>query len=330
MRVKLISLALGAFLLLGAGQAFAAEKLLVYTSMKESLMNKLKEGFERANPGISLSYQSAGAGMIMSKLASERSSGRILADVVWTSEVPDFYVMKKEGILEAYIPPEIKHVLNPFTDYDGSFTAIRLGTLGIAYNTDRIKTPPASWADLTKPEYRNAFSIANPALSGTSYMSVALLASKFGWEYFERLAANGAKIGTDSGRVVTETASGLIAACLAVDYITNDKITKGDSIALAYPPEMLVVPSPAAIMKDSQSPGAAKKFVDYLLSADAQAIIASAGTIPVRSGVPMPGEFNLPNPDDALRRAIPIDYVHLMEQKDDIVKRFTETLRSGQ
>jgi iron(III) transport system substrate-binding protein len=45
----------------------------------------------------------------------------------------------------------MKDLVNPFDDYDGSFTAARLGTLGIVINTDKIKTPPTQWSDLLKP-----------------------------------------------------------------------------------------------------------------------------------------------------------------------------------
>ncbi len=37
------------------------------------------------------------------------------------------------------------------------------------------KTPPASWNDLLKPEYKGLFSIAKPALSGTAFVSVGML-----------------------------------------------------------------------------------------------------------------------------------------------------------
>ena len=113
-------------------------KLVIYTSMKESLISGIVEGFKKKNPGIEVDYQSAGAGKLMAKIAAERQSGHILADVIWTSEVPDFYQMKKDGILEVYKPSNLKEILNPFEDYDGSFTAARLGTLGIAVNTDKI------------------------------------------------------------------------------------------------------------------------------------------------------------------------------------------------
>ena len=68
---------------------------------------------------------------------------------------------------------------NPLPDYDGSFTAVRLGTLGIAYNTRHVKEAPKTWDDLKKPAFKGAFGIANPALSGTAYMSVAVLRNNF-------------------------------------------------------------------------------------------------------------------------------------------------------
>ena len=307
--------------------AEGGKKLIIYTSMKESLISGIVEGFKKKNPGIEVDYQSAGAGKLMAKIAAERQSGHILADIIWTSEVPDFYSMKKEGILEQYKTPLLNEILNPFEDYDGSFTAARLGTLGIAINTDKIKTPPAQWSDLLKPEYKGAFGIADPALSGTSYMSVALLEKQFGWEFFEKLHGNQARIGKGSGQVVDDTASGELAASLAVDYITNDKIKKGAHIALYYPPELLVVPSPVAIFKGTGKLDAAKKFVDYLLGPEAQALIAAEGTLSVRSDVKSPEKFKLPPAAEALKRSIRIDYNEALATKEATIKKFTEILQ---
>ena len=310
-----------------AAPAAGGNKLIIYTSMKESLIGGIVEGFKKKNPGIEVDYQSAGAGKLMAKIAAERQSGKILADIIWTSEVPDFYSMKKEGILEQYKTPLFKEILNPFDDYDGHFTAARLGTLGIAINTDKIKTPPAQWSDLFKPEFKGAFGVADPALSGTAYMSVALLEKQFGWPFFEKLRANGARIGKGSGQVIDDTASGELGASLAVDYITYDKIKKGAHIALYYPPELLIAPSPVAIFKGGQNIDAAKKFVDYLLSKEAQTLIAAEGTLSVRADVPSPEKLKLPPAADALKRSIKIDYVKMMESKKDTIKKFTDTLQ---
>jgi iron(III) transport system substrate-binding protein len=309
-----------------AAPATGGKKLIIYTSMKESLIGGIVEGFKKKNPGIEVDYQSAGAGKLMAKIAAERQSGKILADIIWTSEVPDFYNMKKEGILEQYKTPLLKDIVNPFDDYDGYFTAARLGTLGIAINTDKIKTPPAQWSDLFKPEYKGAFGIADPALSGTAYMSVALLEKQFGWEFFDKLRANGARIGKGSGQVVDDTASGELSASLAVDYITYDKIEKGAHIALYYPPELLLAPSPVAIFKGGNV-DAAKKFVDYLLDKEAQTLIAGEGTLSVRADVKSPEKLKLPASADALKRSIKIDYVKMMDSKKEMIKKFTDTLQ---
>lgn len=329
MSKRMVSLVLAGVLVLGAaGFAGAASKLIVYTSMKESLIGQLRETFIKQNPGLDMDYQSAGAGKLMAKIAAERESGKILADVLWTSEVPDFYQLRQQGILEKYVSPETKHTVNPLADFDGSFTPARIGTLGIAYNTRFVKEPPKSWQDLFKPAFKGAFGIANPGLSGTAYVSVAMLEKAFGWEYFQKLRANGAKMGKGSGQVVDDTASGDLVASLAVDYITNDKIEKGATLALVYPPEVLAIPSPVAIFKGTPNLEAAKKFVDFLLSKPGQEIIVQEGTLPVRSDVVVPAKFGLPSPDDAVKRAIKVDYLKMIAEKEATIKKFTEIMQS--
>jgi iron(III) transport system substrate-binding protein len=325
---RMLALALGFAAAAGyASIAVAQQKLYVYTSMKESMIGELKNAFAKKHPDVKLDYQSAGAGKLMAKIAAERESGKILADVLWTSEVPDFYQLKQQGLLQPYVPAEIKALVNPLPDYDGSFTAVRLGTLGIAYNTRVVKDPPKTWQDLTKPQFKGAYGIANPALSGTAYMSVALLGKQFGWGYFEGLRANGAKMGKGSGQVVDDTASGDLVASLAVDYITLDKVDKGATIALVYPPEMLVIPSPIAIFKGSPNAEAAKKFVDFLLSKEGQTIIANEGTLPVRTDVKTPDKYKLPPADEAIKRSIKADYPQMMADKEATIKKFTEIMQ---
>lgn len=309
-------------------QSGSKNKLVIYTSMKESLIGGIIEGFKKKYPDIEVDYQSAGAGKIMAKLEAERQSGHLLADIIWTSEVPDFYEMKKQGLLEVFKPEALSEVLNPFDDYDGSFTAARLGTLGIVINTDKVGTPPAGWENiLTDPTYKNSFGIADPALSGTALMSVALLEKQFGWDYFINLKNNGAKKSKGSGRVVDDTADGNLNACLGVDYITAAKIDKGAHLQMVYPNELLMVPSPVAIFKDAPNKEAAKKFVEYLLSQEAQQKVADAGTVPVRNDVVMPGQYNLPVPEEALAKGIKIDYNEVLAHKEDTVQKFSDLFK---
>ena len=306
----------------------SANKLVIYTSMKESLIGGIVEGFKAKYPDIDVDWQSAGAGKIMAKLEAERQSGHLMADIIWTSEVPDFYQMKNEGLLEQYTPAGFNEVLNPFDDYDGSFTAARLGTLGIVINTNKIKTPPESWETIaTDANYKNSFGIADPALSGTAFMSIALLEKQFGWDYIVRLHDNGATKSKGSGRVVDDTAEGILNACLGVDYITAVKIDKGSPLKMVYPKELLMVPSPVAIFKEAEHKDAAKKFVDYLISQEAQQKVADAGTVPVRRDVTLPEKYNLPKPEDALANGIKINYSEVLANKDETVRKFSHLFK---
>lgn len=312
----------------GTNDKNSANKLVIYTSMKESLIGGIVEGFKAKYPAIEVDWQSAGAGKIMAKLEAERQSGHLMADIIWTSEVPDFYQMKNDGLLEKYQPAGFEELLNPFDDYDGSFTAARLGTLGIVININKVQTPPASWETIaTDPLYKNSFGIADPALSGTAFMSIALLEKQFGWDYIIRLHDNGATKSKGSGRVVDDTSDGVLNACLGVDYITAGKIDKGAPLRMVYPKELLMVPSPVAIFKDADHKDNAKKFVDYLMTQEAQQKVADAGTVPVRRDVNMPERYNLPDPEDALNNGIKINYSEVLENKDEIVKRFSNLFK---
>ncbi|MBR3623394.1 MAG: extracellular solute-binding protein, partial [Selenomonadaceae bacterium] len=195
--------------------------------------------------------------------------------------------------------------------------------------TDKIQTLPDSWEEIvTNPVYKNSFGIADPALSGTSFMSIALLEKQFGWDYIVRLRQNGATKSKGSGQVVDSTASGELNACLGVDYIAKSKIDKGAHITMIYPKELLMVPSPIAIFKNSPNADNAKAFVDYVLSEEAQEKVAEAGTVPVRKKVKLPKGCSLPTPEEAMERGIKVNYVEVLAKKDKIISKFSELFKN--
>ena len=322
--VVLIGLAL---LPAAAASAQAGEKLMVYTSMKESLIGKLRDAFAKKHPEVAFDYYSAGAGKLMAKVAAERQAGKLTVDVLWHSEVPDFYQLKQESVWEKYVSPEAKVVESTVKDPEGFFTPARLGTLAIAYNTKKVSAGPKSWQDMLDARFKDGFAIANPALSGTAMMSVALLVNTFGWDYIQKLKGNGAKIGAGSGQVVDDTASGDFKASLAPDYIAIDKIEKGATMGIVFPKEMLVVPSPIAIFKGTPNLKAAQKFVDFLLSKEGQSIVASEGTLPIRADVAVDTAYGLVKADEAVRRAMKADYLKVMAEKETIIQKFTQIMR---
>ncbi|HLO75225.1 MAG TPA: ABC transporter substrate-binding protein [Magnetospirillum sp.] len=308
-------------------EALAEQKVVVYTSIKTSLIGELQAAFTAKHPDIRMEYLSAGAGKVMAKIVAEHRAGRINADVLWSSEVPDFYDLRARGVLLPYEPADRQARIEPLPDNGGTFTTARLSLMGIAYNIHSVKNPPEQWSDLTLTPLRGSFAIANPTLSGTSTMSIAALVEAFGWSYIENLRTNGTKLGQGAQQVVDDTASGALLACLAVDYLAADRIERGGAIALVLPPELIVIPSPIAIFRDSPNQEAAKAFVEFVLSQEGQSIIANEGTLPVRTDVEVPARFGLPPVAEAMRRALPIDYDKAVADKERTVKKFTTIMQ---
>jgi iron(III) transport system substrate-binding protein len=155
-----------------------------------------------------------------------------------------------------------------------------------------------------------------------------MIVNTMGWDYIQKLRENGSRIGQGSGQVVDDTASGDLKASLGVDYIVTDKMEKGATIGFFFPKEMLVIPSPVAIIKGTSNRAAAQKFIDFLLSKEGQTIIAASGTLPIRSDVPIMKKYGLPPTDQAIKRAMKLDYLKTMNEKEAIIKKFDAVMRA--
>ena len=149
-----------------------------------------------------------------------------------------------------------------------------------------------------------------------------MIADNLGWDYIQKLKANGAMMGQGSGQVVDDTASGDLKATLGVDYIVTDKMEKGASMGFFFPKEMLVIPSPVAIIKGT--PNQARRRSSSISCSPRKGRRSSpqSGTLPVRSDVPAPKKFGLPSADEAVKRAMKLDYAKTMHDKEAIIKKF--------
>jgi iron(III) transport system substrate-binding protein len=177
------------------------------------------------------------------------------------------------------------------------------------------------------PMWYGGFAIANPSVSGTALVSVAMLGETFGYNFFERLRANGAMVGGGSGQVVDDTAIGEYFGALAVDYIVFDVMDLGATVGMAWPSEMIVIPSPVAIFRDSNNIPAAELFLEFLLSEVGQQIVADNGTTPVRPGMYMAERFNLPPVEEMMERGMTIDFVEMAGTREAIINNFLEIMQ---
>src|SRR3546814_9579138 len=89
----------------------------------------------------------------------------------------------------------------------------------------------------------------------------------YGWEFFEKMAAQDPRIGRSSIDAVTNTASGETIVGAGPSASSLIATSKGNPIANIYPTDgTVIITSPSAIMKTAPHPNAAKLFMEFLRS----------------------------------------------------------------
>ncbi|GIO34649.1 MULTISPECIES: ABC transporter substrate-binding protein [Paenibacillus] len=303
----------------------ADKTLTVYTAGPEGLANNLIKEFE-SQSGIKVETFQGTTGKILARLEAEKSNP--VADVVILASLPSAQGLKKEGLTLAY--PEAKNAdkLNKdWSDPEGNYFSTSASALGIAYNTKLVTTPPTSWSDLAKPEYKDQINIPDPSLSGSALDFITgYLSDKGdgGWSLFESYKANGVAMAGANQEALDPVITGaksMVAG--AVDYMTYKAKAKGEPIDIVYPQEGTVIsPRPAAILKSTKHEENAKAFIDYLLSDSAQKLVSDAALLPGRTDVKAENRANLGD--------IPLlktDWTWMGEHGSEVTDKFTKLLK---
>src|SRR5262249_34982242 len=134
--------------------------------------------------------------------------------------------------------------------------------------------PPTSVQDLVDPRWKGRAAIANPAF-GTTTMHAAALFAALGddsaQKLFDQLRANAVRIASSNGEVKRLVASGEVTFGLTDTDDAHEAIEEKASVSVVYPDQdaggTLVIPTAAVIIKGGPHPDAAKKLVDYLVTA---------------------------------------------------------------
>ena len=307
------------------GSAQAAD-LVLYTSQPNEDAQATVDGFKAANPNIDIQWVRDGTPKIMAKLMAEIEAGNPVADVLLIADTVTLERMKQNKQLLAYKSPEAAHYDAAFYDADGYYYSTKLITTGIMYNTQAAMTP-TSWKDLAKPEAKGLVTMPSPLTSGAALIHAQTLAgaSTLGWDYYKALKANGAIAAGGNGAVLKSVASGEKAYGVVVDYMPIREKAKGAPVEFVFPEEgVSAVTEPVGILAHTKHPDAAKKFVDYVLSAKGQEGFVKLGYIPARNDVALPEGF----PARDKIKVLPINAPEALKNSEKDLKTFSDIFGS--
>ena len=272
--VRLVSplLVLGA--MFAAPSARAADVVNVYSIWPENWARPMFEEFEKAS-GVKVNFVRFSSGEALARVIAEKNNPKV--DVLFGGPVETHAAGIAEGVFEPYKPPSFAKLAARFRHPDGQWVAIADDPLVFMSNNKFLKDnnlkPPASWADLLAPAYKNMIQMADARTSGTAVTRIFSVLEVHGrdenkaFDYMKKLRPN-VQLYTKSGGGGTLPV-GLGQAGAGIFFIVDalDTKAKGYDVSISFPKEGIGTAAEAiALIKGAKNPATAKKLIDWATS----------------------------------------------------------------
>ncbi len=274
--------------------ALADGKVTVYAPSPAGLADKIAEGFTAAT-GIAVEMFQGTTGEILARMEAEEANP--IVDVVILASWSDGLSLKAEDKLVSYVPAGADKLNTGWVDADSMLIGYSASAVGVIYNTTLYAELNADWAELADAAYQDDICIPDPEKSGSckDFLAGFVTGLADGQSILEAWAKNGMTVpGANKAALeaVTTGEKGILIA--GVDYNAYASMAKGEPLSIYYPAGGTIVnPRPAMIATTAPNMENAKLFMDYLLSDEAQQLVAAAYLLPGVSDIACEGRTNL-------------------------------------
>ena len=265
-------------------------------------LRPLADAFMKAYPFVKMTFWRGDSEEIMAKLSAEARASKVIADVVESTGMAEVAV--SAGLTLPYYSPMVEAIPERYRDPRGHWTTMRVNYFSIAYNT-RLVAPadaPKTYDDLLDPRWRGKLAWRIGTATGAPLLITTLRLARGeqqAAEFLQRLSAQKViNFGSGSARTLVDR---VIAGefPLALNIFAHHPLISRAKGAPVDSRLMDPVPSTAGtlvIPKGVRHPYAALLLADFILSKEAQQILADAEYFPARADVP---------PKDVLASVIP-------------------------
>jgi iron(III) transport system substrate-binding protein len=225
------------------------------------------------------------------RLQQELKNKTPQCDVFSSTDIAHYPALKARGALAHYEPANVGALAPPFHGLgeDGYYYPTIASLQGMIYRTDKVSGAdiPRRLTDLLAPKWKGRVATGHPAFSGYFGQFVLAVRKLYGWEYFEKLAANNPRVGRSAGDPITMLNAGECMVGTAAASVSLQTADKGNPIGFVYPEEgALLCVGPSAVLADAPHPHAGRLFMEWMLSADYARACADLHMEPVRADAP--------------------------------------------
>jgi iron(III) transport system substrate-binding protein len=251
-------------------------ELVWYTSMSLTDFPKIVGAFEKAVPYVKVRANRLTQSSIITKIDTEARAGLFAVDVVGSAPV-EMWELKQRGHSAPYLSPELKAFPAGSYDPQGFWSSFEVTPIVLAFNTKLVAQDeaPRSYQDLLQLKWKGKMNMGSDEYAWYSVMLDGMGKAK-GLEYMKALAQQQLHIpGSSSIMRLQLMLAGESAITIAARgrRVTEYK-EKGAPIDYRlfdpYPAE----PNALTLMRRSSHPHASILFIDWILSEEAQSLMA--------------------------------------------------------
>ena len=284
-----------AILLTGCGDG--RTPLTLYSPHGRDLLELVEETFEAANPQIDVRHLDMGSQQVYDRVRSEAASPQ--SDVWFGGPATILGRAAREGLLEAYrpewadaVPPALQHP-------EDLYFALYLTPPLLVYNEDVVseEEAPRDWEDLLDERWRDKVLIRDPVASGTMRTLFGMVLSRSvietgdaesGFAWLRRLDAQ-TKEYVHSPALLHQKMvrqEGLVTMWELTDILFQR--LRGAPLGYRFPTSgSPVINDSIGLVKGAPQPEAARAFIDWVGSREAQMLAAErAFRLPARVDLP--------------------------------------------
>ena len=338
-RVIGLASALCALVVAAGGSASAQTELTVIVyggSFEEGWRKAVIEPFEAANPDIKVKIAT---GLTLQNVALMRAQkDDVQVDVMMMDEIGAAQA-NAEGLyhpLDAETIPNIEKLYPQFRIEGDPYTKFMYVSQALVYNTDQIKEEPTSWRALWDAAY--AGRVAVPDIT-TSHGAFFLLTAADmnggglenvdpGFELIKELKPSIVTFYTQHAQLAQLFTQGDVWITSWTTDRSQAMIDNGAPVAWTIPEESAyIIDSTIGIAKGTKNLEAAQKYIDFVLSNEAQEANARYTYLgPVNSEVELPPEVAEKLPVAMLDRLKTADWDYVTTVRPEWTRRWTREI----
>ncbi len=294
LRPWLLGLALGGTVACGDGR----QPLVIYSPHGRELLTLAEERFEAANPQIDVRWLDMGSQDVLDRIRSERANPQ--ADVWFGGPSTLFQRAAAESLLAVFEPGWASAIPERARGPGGVYHGVYETPAVIAFNADALtaEEAPHDWDDVLDARWRDQIVIRDPLASGTMRTIFGMIIQRglaetgdtaAGFQWLRRLDGQTKEYVLNPALLHQKLLrrEGLVTLWDLPDILVEQE--KGSPFGFLLPASgTAVIEDAIALVRGSTSEGAARAFIEWVGSPEAQLLAArEVFRLPARLDLPV-------------------------------------------